>query len=145
MLDVWNKFTTWLTTLPLKEWFEMRNLFSFLPPVDWHFKWVYAGLIYACFAGAIIINFFRIHPFIKERLAKFLWTNALIGGLLFFFRYQRIPFLGMDIWRTIQEISIVIWIYSIVHYRKNKLSKEILEQRVHEYRNKYLPKAKVKN
>lgn len=127
-------------TLPY--WWSPANLVAVTPSATWHFRWVYVDLVVACFVGAVITQFLKIRVSVKNRLQSMLWTNFFLGLALYFFRDQRLPFLGMDLWRFIQEIALIFWVNSIILFSRTGLIQEKLAEKVHERRQKYLPKAR---
>jgi len=137
MSHSWHTFTHWLHT-----WFS--GLFAINPALTWPLQWAYLALVVACLIGAIILALWKEDYSFKQPLYQLLWTNFWIGIFLFFFRYQALPILGMDIWRFIQEVAIVVWLVSIVRTYRRKLPHEQLTAKVTAYKEKYLPKAKKK-
>ena len=132
-----HQFTTWITN-----WFN--QLISLTPAISWKYQWVYGGLLIVfLLVGIGLIFWKKLYPTLKHQLSAMVWFNFFLGAILFFFRYQRIPLLGMDLWRFIQEIEIVIWILLILRYRLVKYPKEMISQKVVSYKSKYLPKAKT--
>jgi len=138
MAHSWHTFTSWLHT-----WFS--GLFAINPPVAWPYQWVYLALVIACFIGGIILAFWKTNYSFKQPLSSLLWTNFWIGIFLFFFRYQAIQILGMDIWRFIQEVAIVIWLFSIIRTYRRRAPQDALAAKVTAYRDRFLPKPKKKN
>lgn len=104
--------------------------------------WGYVGFIGLCWLVGIGGNFLPIHRSLKSRILSLAWTNAILGIFLFFFRFEGIPLLGMDIWRLLQEILTVVWIISIIRYSRTHLKHELMSEKVTSYRQKFLPKAK---
>jgi hypothetical protein len=131
--------TFWNETL--LAWWSPSGYFIATPAASWPFRWVYAGIVIALLVAGIVLLFLRIRPILKGKLLSFFWTNALIGLVLYFFRDQRIPFLGMDIWRLLHEIGMIVWINNIIWYSRTGLQKVKLHEKVAERREKYLPKG----
>lgn len=98
------------------------------------------SLVALCFIGGVLSIFLKIRPSLKARLQSFFWWNTFLGVLLYFFRDQRVPYLGMDLLRLIQEIGIVFWINSIVLFSRTGLKKELIADQVKARKEKYLPK-----
>lgn len=132
--------TFFSSTLP--QWWSPSGFLKATPPATWPLKWEYVGLIGICLLVGIVTAFLKIRPSLKSRILSFAWTNALLGALLFFFRDQRIPYLGADVLRLLQEIGIVFWINSIVWFARNGLQAEKVAEQVALRKEKYLPKAK---
>jgi hypothetical protein len=145
MQTQWTTLTNWFSGLSAEEIFSFKNLTSMTPPFEWKFMWIYASLLIFFWIGSIVSTFIKVHPSLKSRLSAFFWTYALLGSLLFVFRYFGIPLLGMDLWRTILEISAVVWAVSIVRYALKGLRQEKLAEKIEERRTKYLPKPKKKS
>ncbi len=127
-------------TLP--RWWSPTGLIQVNPSNAWAFRWVYVGLIAVLLLTGIATLFLKIRPSIKSRIQSLCWTNVFIGIVLYFFRDQRIPYLGMDLIRFIQEITLIFWINSIVLFSRTGLQKELVLEKVQERRNKYLPRQR---
>ena len=128
----------------LGKWWSPSDLIATIPPEHWKYEIGYLVMLGVFLALAIALIFMKkVRTSLKDRLYSFLWTNIILGLILFFFRVQQIPLLGMDIWRFIQEIAIVIWIALIVRFYRKVYRKEALIQKVEERKTKYLPKAKA--
>ena len=136
----------WHTVIQFQEkWYPLKSLFSVYPPEHWKFMWAYVALIGICFLAAIALIFLKkIHPSLRSRLSNLAWTNVLLGIMLFFFRFERIPLLGMDLWRLVQEVSILAWLASIWYYWRHGFRAERLADQVVAYKEKYLPRPKKK-
>jgi hypothetical protein len=137
-----NTFTTWLKDPHLGDWWHAHTLFLYTPPADWPLMWAYVGFTAACWILGIALAFLKIHANLKTTLARFLWANALIGPLLWFFRYERLPLMGMDIWRLIQFICDVVWIVLIIRYIRTTHRKTKVKEQVTAYKNRFLPTQK---
>jgi len=143
MSKLWNNFTTWLTHTKLWIWWNPQNLTQTTPSFYWDYMKVYAVIVCIFFVGAIVSIFWPKFKPVRDRLALYFWTNAVLSLILFFFRYQDIPVLGMDIFRLIQEITAVIWLFLIIRFAIKAYPAHQLSLKVEERRNKYLPKAKA--
>ena len=86
--------------------------------------------------------FLHVNEGLKQRLSPLLWTNFWLGIFLFFFRWQSIPLIGMDLWRFLQEVAIIVWVLVVVFYRRKQYPKEVLAEKAEAYRNRFLPKKK---
>ncbi|MEI6477372.1 MAG: hypothetical protein WCO52_00025 [bacterium] len=142
MHALWTRFSTALTSSALAHWFKNSDILQITPRLPWKLMWGYVGFVAVCWVGGIAISFLKVHPQLKERIATFFWTNAILGVFLFFFRFQYLPILGMDAIRLIQEISAVVWIGFLIRYWRTDLTQVIKQEKVIEYKQKYLPKAK---
>src|SRR5579871_4051338 len=96
-------------------WYQIS---SSTPIGSWKFLRFYLGLLGIFLVIVISTPFLPIRTEGKSKLLQLGWSNLVIGAILSFLRYQQIPILGMDIWRTIQEIGIIIWItYLLIYFR----------------------------
>lgn len=103
--------------------------------------WVYVAFVLVCLVGGIASLILPMHKEIRDRVANMLWTNVLIGAALFFFRYQQVPVFGTDVWRTIQLITFVIWVITIIRFVRSDYRDNRKVEKVAEYKNKYLPEG----
>ena len=129
---------------PLWTYWNPAELLNSVPPALWPWMREYIALIAILLIGALISVFVRLPGKLNDRFGTLCWNNVWIGGLLYFFRYQHVPILGMDIWRLLQEVAIVIWLYVIVNHFRRTYPQERLDTRIAEYRGRYLPKPKVR-
>ncbi len=129
----------------LEDWWSYKTLFDLNPVATWKFAPVYATLTIVCLVIALIIAIpaVPLNPSLKRRWRNLLWTNGLIGLLLYACRIQEIPILSMDALRTLQEIILVIWINAIVWYTRTRYRQEKITVKAVERYNKYLPKPKA--
>lgn len=125
-------------TLP--SWWTPTGLLQVVPADQWSLKWWYVGFVGACFVLAIVTAFLRIRPSLKNRLQSLFWTNVILGLLLYFFRVQQIPYLGMDLLRFLQELGFIFWLNSVIWFSRTKLPSESIAEKVAARRDKYLPK-----
>lgn len=144
-MQIFTNISNWFKAIPWDSFWSSKTAFSVFPPAEWNFKWYYLSFAAICYLLLVILLFFKkINPEVKARVNSFLVTNTWLCLFLGFFRYQRIPIIGMDFVRTIQIIIDIIWIISIVRFKKVILPQIALSQKVEERRNKYLPKPKRK-
>lgn len=129
-------------TETLPSWWSPSGLIQVNPGPVWHFRWEYVGLIALCLVVALVSIFLKIRPSLKARIQAFAWTNVIIGVLLYFFRDQQIPYIGMDLLRFLQELGMVFWINGIVHFSRSKMKVEVVAEQVQARREKYLPGTK---
>ena len=128
----WKLWTYWSPT----------ELLNTVPPSLWLWMPYFLALLALLLIGALLSLALRLPSTLNHRLGSLFWNNLWIGILLFFFRYQHVPILGMDIWRLVQEIAIVIWIFIIVISFRRNYPMEKLAKKVADYRSKYLPKPR---
>lgn len=124
-------------TLP--HWWSPSGLIQIKPAAIWLLRWEYVGLIGLCLLVAIVTLFLKIRPSLRSRIQNFAWSNVAIGLVLYFFRDQRVPYLGMDLLRFLQELGMVFWINGIVLFARKGMQKEVLAEQVQSRREKYLP------
>lgn len=105
--------------------------------------WYFLATVIASLLGIIVILFLkkRARPSLTTRISNLLWTYLIAGSLLFFVRQQQIPLLGMDLWRFLFELAIIVWIVSIVRFYRTGYKKELVQEKIEERRQKYLPKS----
>jgi len=120
------------------------GLVSVQPKLTWPDFYLYLGYCAIFLIGLIILLILhkRIKPSLRDQLASVCWTNLGLGVVLFFFRQQAIPLLGMDLWRFIQECATVIWIFFIFRSYVQNHPQEVMSELVKARREKYLPKKK---
>lgn len=111
------------------------------PQPVWDWRWIYVGLIGLCFLTGIAVHFTKLRPAIKSRVNSLAWTNVCIGLVLYFARDQRLPYLGMNFLRFLQEVGLIVWINAIIWFARTHIPKEKLAEAVEARRTKYLPKA----
>lgn len=122
---------------------RISGLVQLTPSSPWTFEKEYIGLIGVLTLAAIVLSFWKLPERLRGPLLQLSWGNAVTGLILLFCRTQEIPFLGMDLWRFIQEVAIVIWLLVIgISYLRHR-KQERLDQKVAAYKNKFLPKKKA--
>lgn len=124
-------FSTWI-----------KNLVDVVPPSDWHFRALYVGMLALFLVVGVIIAFLRIPGEYKGRWLNFLFGNLAIGLVIYFFRTQRIPYLGMDLIRFLSEVGMLVWLNNVIWYGRTMYRHQKLQQVVVDRRSKYLPKPK---
>jgi hypothetical protein len=129
----------------LDKWLSFTTLLDVTPPVLWPLQRAYLAFVTLSIIVALVLLFLPVHTASKQRLGTLLWTNGAIGIVLFFFRYQQIPLLGMNLWRLIQEIVFVAWLLFILRFMRKQIPADRFTEKVIERRNKYLPKPKLKS
>jgi hypothetical protein len=120
---------------------SLPGLLALQPPLQWHHMWYYIAFLGICLVGLLSLLIFRkyIRANLINRLSSLFLTNLVLGGILYFFRIQQIPILGMDVWRFFQECATVIWIFSIVRFYLRDYRHELTQEKIAARRNKYLP------
>lgn len=135
--------STFFSSGDWKAYWNPQQLFVSPPPVEWRWIWAYAALgIASLILGIALIFTKKLHPGLRERLSTLAWTEVILSAILFFCRYQRIPYFGIDGLRTLQEIGLVIWVIITARYARVQLPADRLAAAIEEKRQKYLPKAK---
>lgn len=144
-MQIITNISNWFRAIPWESFWSSKTAFSVFPPANWNYMWYYIGFAAICYILLIVMLFLKkINPEIKTRVNSFLVTNIWLCLFFGFFRYQRIPIMGMDFIRTLQIVVAIFWIISIIRFKKIILPQIILHQKVEERRNKYLPKPKNK-
>lgn len=69
---------------------------------------------------------------------------GIIGLVLFFFSYERIPFLGMRVWFIVWGLGLVAWIITSVIYACKTVPCLRRQAAAKEEQMKYFPKGKKK-
>jgi hypothetical protein len=140
-IHLWQIISNWYGVHITPYW-SFTQLFNSTPPYRWPWMYIYLGLLIFFFLAIILIAFLHLREGLKKRFYPYLITNLVLGLVIFFFREQRVPILGMDIWRLLQELEMIIWIPFILIYILKGRPKEILGEKVEQRRQKYLPKKK---
>jgi hypothetical protein len=129
-------------SLHVNEWLSLSGLFALTPPAYWYGEFSYEVFVIGSGVVAIVLLFVRAHRAILDRLSPLLWTNFILGLFLLFFRLQLVPLLGMDLFRTLQEIGFAIWLAVIVRHALVEYPKVLFAKKVAERKTKYHPKQK---
>ncbi len=134
----------WLTSINWRIFWEPETLFLIKPPLEWSLQWWYVAFIALNLIVALASLIFkkRLRPQVYNAASTFGWSNLIIMGILYFFRVQRIPYLGMDFLRTIQEIAMLIWAVYLVRGLRTQVSTLKTQELIEARRTKYLPKPK---
>jgi hypothetical protein len=144
MKQAWIKFTATISHLPIWNWWNPAQFLLATPPAAWLFEKADLALVIILFVIAIVALVPRIPSGLRSRLLSFGWYNFLIAGILFLTRWQRIPVLGMDLWRFLHEIIMIIWVITIIRYQVLHRPKEDLQAKVQAYRERFLPKPRAR-
>lgn len=130
----------WITSL-VDSWWYPERAFLARPVATWELHWWYAGVTIACLVGAIVLVFAKkLHPVLRQHLSNAWWTNAILGGILYFARDQRIPYFGTDIVRTVQLFSLFVWTVVAVWIGVRAARFDNKASLLTERRERYLPK-----
>jgi hypothetical protein len=128
----------------INHYWSFAGLFEYRPTLLWPLQWWYVGLmglLLVVLVSSLLLRKQMI-PALRGLLISVSLTNLLWGAVLYFFRVQHIPLLGMDLWRFVQELGLVIYLsISIPRIIKNhRLTQQVV---AHETaKSKYLPKPK---
>ncbi len=130
--------------MTLSNYWSFQNLFAYRPLLQWPLQWWYVGML-ALLLVVLVVSFIirkKIGQEVASLLINFCLTNLFWGGILYFFRVQRIPLFGMDIWRLLQELSMAIYLGVALPatIRAARINKQ--EQKQVAAKEKYLPKPK---
>jgi len=144
MNQIVTTISTGFRTFTFSAW--AKDLVQPVPADQWYFMGLFVLLLILLFIGALAILFWKkAHTPLRSRLINFFWGNLVLGLVIFFFRYERIPYLGATGIRALYELGILIWLNNIIWYRRTGMSKELTEQAVAARKAKYLPKAKIQS
>lgn len=140
MTQIFSDISTGFRTFTFHSW--LTNLVAPIPPFEWNFLWLYVGLLGLFLIAGIVLAFIKMDSAYKNRWLNFLFGNVGIGILLYFFRDQRLPYLGMDLIRVLHEIGILVWLNSVIWYARTTYREQQLQHIAIDRKSKYLPKAK---
>jgi hypothetical protein len=73
-----------------------------------------------------------------SRIFNLSLTNAIVGGLLFFFSHEMIPLLSSRFWFLLWAIGFITWVVFIILYVKTLPAKRREQEQEREYK-KYIP------
>lgn len=123
---------------------QPAELLMVRPPKQWELMWAYIAFvaIFAVVAVALLFVKNRVTEPVKSQLSTLAWTVTILGPILFFFRYVRVPYLGTDLLRFLLELSVIGWLTWILVGIKKRAPEVKLNSLVQERKEKYLPKAK---
>ena len=144
MKNAWIHFAAKVSALPLWQWWNPAGFLNGTPPATWPFEKADLVVVIGLLVLGLVAFIPRIPSGLRSRLLSFAWYNFPIAGILFLTRWQAIPVLGMDLWRLVQEIIMIVWLVSIVQYQLHHQPKEELQEKVKAYREKYLPKPNTR-
>ena len=137
--------STWFAQLPLWQWWNPSQYLAITPGFRWPLQWVFVGFCAAILCLGIFGVIWQIRKrdaIMAPRLRDFALSTLPMLGIFAFLRIQRIPLLGMDAWRGMYEVSILIWLFIILRGAKREYPEKALEERVRAYKAKYLPTKK---
>ena len=96
----------------------------------------------AILIATVIIFFLKrrsgIYKRILSRVYSLLLSNLVVGALLFFFRFELVPFLSARFWAGIWAIVVITWIYFIIKEAK-KIPAKRKAFEMEQEKNKYIP------
>jgi hypothetical protein len=123
---------------------QPKELLMVQPPNSWELMWGYVAFLVLSLIVFILmlVPALKLHETLKSRFKLWGITQVIIGALLFFFRFYQIPYLGMDLWRMILEVTALAWLISIAVYAYKKLPSQLIKEQAEARRNKYLPGQK---
>jgi O-antigen ligase len=134
-MEIWEKLISW------NFWFNMRPA-----PLMSLYENILIGMI-AFFLLATVLFFIKKKN-LKRKKNQFLpaWrqlyyfsaTNVVLGGLLWFFNHQMIPFFSSRFWFPVWFLEMIIWLFFIATIFK-KLPERIRAREQKEQYNKYIP------
>ena len=90
----------------------------------------------------VLSNKKGLESYVKRLLAKIAsllgWMGA-VALILFFFRYEAVPFLSRRFWYGLWCVGIIIWIVFILRYWLKEVPRQRQERIAKERLKKYLP------
>jgi len=100
--------------------------------------------------GALVIGIIakrkkKADPWIAQgfqRISSWCLTMGVAGLVIFFFTYERLPFLSMRFWYLLWFIAAIAWLIQIVHFFKTRVKVEKMKITEKENIEKYLPNKK---
>jgi hypothetical protein len=121
----------------LAYWFNLRPA-----PLSSSGRTMFAGLLLVFFVAIITIFLAKkkmgIYRGFFRKISDFCVGNLIIGGIIFFFNYEIIPFFSARFWLLLWALVMAVWMYFIIKsLKKVKATKAALGQ-IDEF-NKYLP------
>ncbi len=118
-------------------WFNLRPP-AMLPLFNYLFIAILIIFLILAIVAVIIKNRHKLYRSFWKKFYSFSAINLMIGLLLFFFSYQRAPFLSARFWLAIWGISAIIWlIFLLLEIKKIPLKRQQLEK--DQAFRKYLP------
>jgi amino acid transporter len=121
---------------------KITNLFKFdywtdLRPryFDEKVTYIFLAILIATFLAAIIVFFLKkrssLYKRVLSKIYSLLLSNLIIVGLIFFFRFELVPFLSARFWMGIWAITLFIWIFFIIkEAKKIPIKKQLLEKEI---------------
>lgn len=107
---------------------------------------VYLGILLGLVFAAIVVLIMRRRQTINAvrlvmlRYASLGFTMGITGLLLFWFRQERVFFLGWRVWYGIWFVILAIWLYKLLYYTFKRIPVIKAEHAERQQREKYLPK-----
>lgn len=140
------KFMSFLEFLNPINWFSLT-----IPNVDGPGRFLFVFFAVLFIAGIVVrMNATKLRK-IKKHFSKFLTslatlflTMSSLGGLLYFFSYERVRFFGARFWYPVWVIAFVIWLVLVIIYVKRKIPAFEHADKKQAEINKYLPSRKKK-
>lgn len=109
---------------------------------DENVAYIFIAALIATLVAAVIIFFLKrrggIYKHILSRVYSLLLSNFIVGALLFFFRFELVPFLSARFWAGIWVIVVIAWTYFTIKEAKKIPAKRKAFEAEKE-KNKYIP------
>jgi len=107
----------------------------------------WSGVIIAAFLAGVLIRAIIVrrapHAFVQRawaRVARLLTVSGVLLLVLYFFRYEGVPFLGARCWLLLLAAGDAVWVVSIVRHFLVRVPKEREAMAVVQQKQKYLKK-----
>jgi hypothetical protein len=130
--------------ITLSAFTQPNELFQSRPSFVWELKPLYMVFLAILLLAGIVTPFLKkwLRDEVRKPIVQTAWTHFFIGIVLFYLRDSRVPVLGMDIWRVIQYIALIVWFVLYVTHLRTTVKTISLKEEVALRREKYLPKPK---
>lgn len=107
----------------------------------------WSGVIITAFLVGVLIRMFIVrraqHTFVQRawaRVVRLLTVNGAILLVLFFFRYEGVPFFGARFWLLLLGIGNLAWVSAIARHFFVRIPKEREAMEAVQQKQKYLKK-----
>lgn len=109
---------------------------------DENVAYFFIAALIATLLAAVVVFFLKrrggVYKHILSRVYSLLLSNVVVGALLFFFRFELVPFLSARFWVGIWAIVVITWIYFIIKEAK-KIPAKRKAFEMEKEKNKYIP------
>jgi hypothetical protein len=123
------------------------NLWAIRPSAEWATLPLFSSFVIVSLLVAIVCSLpiRSIPAWLKMQLASWGWTSAVVGGILWFFRFGQVPYLGMEGWLYLWFLAAIIWLIVLAGFTVYHQRHQVQETAATEaYKAQFLPKPKQK-